>query len=101
MIDEYFIGTGLPTEGKLPAAQFCAHWFETHSTYRNGGLVAMAWYEHGTHFMDISSTGKISEVGYFLPAAGSTSAVYWINDEILYTVDYNRGIDILRYTDKP
>ena len=101
MIDEYFIGSGLPTEGQLPAAQFCAHWFETHRTYRNGGLLAMAWYEHGTHFMDVSSKGKISEVGYFLPAAGSTSAVYWINDEILYTVDYNRGIDIIRYTDKP
>lgn len=101
MIDEYFIGSGLPTEGKLPAAQYCAHWFEPHRTYRDGGLVAMAWYENGTHFMDISSKGKISEVGYFFPFAGSTSAVYWVTDEILYTVDYNRGIDIIRFTGKP
>jgi hypothetical protein len=58
----------------------------------------MAWYEHGTRFLDVDSKGKIKEVGWFLPLGGSTSATYWINDEILYAVDYNRGIDILRYT---
>lgn len=101
MIDEFFIGSGLPTDGKFPTALYCAHWFDTHPSYKNGGLVAMAWYEHGTHFFDVSSKGKIEEVGYFLPAAGSTSAEYWLNDEILYAVDYNRGLDILRFTGKP
>ena len=100
MIDEMRLGTGLPTEGKMPVGTYCAHWFEVHPSYKNGGVVAMAWYENGTHFIDISDKGKISSVGYFLPAAGSTSAVYWVTDEILYTVDYNRGIDIIRYTGK-
>ena len=100
MIDEYIMGTGLPTDGRMPAVLYCGHWFDTHPTYRNGGLVAMAWYENGTHFFDVSSKGKISHVGYFLPAAGSTSAEYWVTKELLYTVDYNRGIDIIRFTGK-
>lgn len=100
MIDEYNMASGLPTEGAMPTATYCAHWFDPHPTYKNGGLVAMAWYEHGTHFFSVSGTGKIEDVGFFLPAGASTSAEYWLTDEILYSVDYNRGIDILRWTGK-
>jgi hypothetical protein len=28
---------------------------------------------------------------------GQASAAYWITDEIVYVVDYNRGLDILRF----
>jgi hypothetical protein len=42
-------------------------------------------------------TGKISERGFFVPIAGSTSASYWLTDKIVYNVDYSRGIDILQY----
>ncbi len=100
MVDEYRVENGLYTDGNAPADLFCTHWFETHPRYDDGGLVAMAWYEHGTRLFDISSTGKIKEAGYFIPYAGSTSAAYWANDEILYSVDYNRGLDVLRYTGK-
>jgi hypothetical protein len=60
----------------------------------------MAWYEHGTRFLKVNGKGKISSEGYFLPVGGATSAAYWINDKILYAVDYQRGIDILRWTGK-
>lgn len=100
MIDELRYETGLPTDGRMPYGTYCAHWFDVHPSYKNGGLLAMAFYENGTHFLDIDSKGKISEAGYFVPLAGSVSADYWINDEIVYAVDYNRGIDILRYTGK-
>jgi hypothetical protein len=96
LVDEYQVTNGLPTEGNAPANLFCTHWFDTHPKYRHGGLVAMAWYEHGTRLFDIDKKGKISEAGYFVPFAGSTSAAYWVTNEILYTADYNRGIDILR-----
>ena len=100
--DEFKLQTGLPTEGNSPYDQYCAHWFSTHPTYADGGLVAMGWYEHGTRFLDIdSATGKVTEKGWFWPAGGSTSAAYWVNDEIVYSVDYQRGIDILRFTDTP
>jgi hypothetical protein len=38
-----------------------AHWFDEHPTYRNGGLVALGYYEHGTRFLDIQRNGKIKE----------------------------------------
>ena len=97
MLDEYRVKNGLPTDGDAAANLYCTHWFDTHPTYRNGGLVAMGWYEHGTRFLTVTPKGKILENGYFVPVAGSTSAAYWANDEIVYAVDYNRGIDILRY----
>jgi hypothetical protein len=98
MIDEYRVERGLPTDGDQVADLYCAHWFSTHPAYKDGGLVAMAWYEHGTRFLQIDKTGKISEAGWFIPYAGSTSAAYWVTDEIVYAVDYNRGLDILRFT---
>ena len=101
MIDEYYVTNGLPTDGNAPVNQYCTHWFETHPTYKNGGLVAMGWYEHGTRLFNITPQGQIEEAGYHVPLGGSTSATYWINDEIIYAVDYQRGIDILRFTGDP
>ena len=102
-LDEYRVGTGLYPDGKSPYDTFCAHWFTTHpKLYKDGGLLAMGWYEHGTRFLDVNKdTGKITEVGYFLPVGGSTSAAYWINDTVLYNVDYQRGIDIITFTNTP
>lgn len=69
------------------------HWF----TERNG-IVAAAWYEHGTRFLKVApTTGKITEVGFFQPVVGSASAAHWVGDSHIYTIDYERGIDILRF----
>ncbi|HVE63172.1 MAG TPA: hypothetical protein VNB94_05165 [Mycobacteriales bacterium] len=102
LTDDFRLGTGLPTEGDSPYDQFCAHWFSTHPKWRDGGLLAMGWYEHGTRFFDIAKkNGKISEIGWFYPVGGSTSAAYWVTDTIVYAVDYQRGIDILKFSGKP
>lgn len=98
MVDQYRLHNGVPSDGNAPANTFCAHWFSTHPDYENGGLVAMGWYEHGTRFLNVSGSGHIKEVGWFLPAGASTSAAYWITKKIVYTADYQRGLDILRYT---
>ena len=101
MIDEYRMKNGTHLDGSPPANVSCStHWHEPHRTFRNGGLVAAAFFEHGARFIDVSSKGKINEVGWFLPHGGSTSAVYWITDRIVYTLDYNRGIDIIKFTGK-
>ena len=101
MIDEYRMKNGTYIDGNPPADLSCSsHWHEAHPKFRNGGIVAAAFFEHGTRFIDVSSKGKIEEIGWFLPHGGSTSAVYWANKEIAYAVDYNRGIDILRFTGK-
>ena len=101
MIDEYRMKNGTYVDGSPPANVSCStHWHEPHPTFENGGLVAAAFFEHGTRFIDVSDKGKIEEIGWFLPHGGSTSAVYWITKDIAYTLDYNRGIDIIKFTGK-
>jgi hypothetical protein len=88
--------------GGLASAPFgCSgHWFTTHPKWNTGGIVAVGWYNSGTRFLKVDAKGKITEVGWFLPNGGGTSGAYWINNEIVYAVDYQRGLDVLRYTGK-
>ena len=102
LLDIYQLQSGTYTDGS-PAVNglgCSAHWFQEHPTFDDGGLVALGSYEHGTRFVDVAPNGKITEVGYFVPNGGSTSAAYWITDEIVYAIDYSRGLDIMRYTGK-
>ena len=99
MIDEYRVVNGTYVDGNPAAQRNCtSHWFEEHPDFRNGGTVAGAFYDHGTRFFDVNSKGKITEAGYFMAYAGQASAAYWVTDELVYVVDYNRGLDILRYS---
>jgi LVIVD repeat len=104
--DTFRVSNGVMVDGSPPANGLgcSAHWFTYHPTFKNGGLVTMGYYEHGTRFFDVAKTGKIKEVGWFLPWGGSTSAAYWVptdkKKKIVYAVDYTRGIDILRYNGK-
>ena len=102
MIDEYRMVNGTYADGSpaVNAVGCSSHWLEAHPDFRGGGVVAAAFFEHGTRFVDVSPKGEIKEVGWFMPHGGSTGATYWITDEILYSVDYTRGIDILRFNGK-
>lgn len=74
------------------------HWYEEHETFHDGGLVALAEYENGTRFLQVGADGKLKEQGFFIPLGGSTSAPHWApGSDIVYAVDYERGIDVLRY----
>ena len=99
LIDTFRPVNGIIADGNPVAQRNCtAHWIEEHPDFKNGGYVAAGFYDHGTRFFEVTSTGKIKEAGYFMAYAGQASAAYWITDEIVYTVDYNRGLDILRFT---
>ena len=98
VVDQFKMSTGALLDGRAPETTWCVHWFDTHPTYGNGGLVAIAWYEHGTRFLQVGTDGKLAEIGYFLPYGGQTSGVYWISPTVLYTADYYRGLDILKFT---
>ena len=103
ILDEWTIENGTWTDGRpgLSAPLGCSpHWFEEHPSFSDGGIVAAGFYDHGTRFLRVDDKGKVSEEGYFLPWRGSTSAAYWVTDEIVYSVDYERGIDVLKYTGK-
>jgi hypothetical protein len=97
-VDEFRLAPGELTEGRAPESSFCVHWFDEHPYYENGGLVAIGWYEHGTHFLKVGDDGKISEVGWFLGGGGQASAAYWIDERTVYVADYLRGLDVIRFT---
>jgi hypothetical protein len=100
VLDEFRVTNGTFVDGDPPAnALGCtAMWFQHHPSFRNGGMVVSAFFEHGTRFLQVDGAGRIDEVGYFMPAAGNTIASYWIADRIVYALDVQRGIDILEFT---
>jgi len=98
----YGLKNGVYADGGPPVNGLgCStHWFEAHPTFKDGGLVALGSYEHGTRFLITTPQGELKEEGWFVPFGGSTSAAYWITDKIVYAIDYTRGFDILEYSGK-
>jgi hypothetical protein len=100
--DEVRPVAGNITDGNPPQGTFhlgCSvHWFEQNPTFLDGGLVALASYENGTRFEQIGADGKITEVGFFEPIGGSTSAPHWAPDNrTVYAIDYQRGVDVIHW----
>jgi hypothetical protein len=99
-IDEVTPKNGNYVDGNVAAniAGCSVHWFEEHPTFKNGGLVALAEYDNGIRFEQITPEGKIVEQGYFQPLGFETSSPKWApSGDIVYSIDYARGIDILRW----
>jgi hypothetical protein len=93
-------GNGVYADGKpVAGALGCSvHWFQEHPSFHDGGLVAISEYEDGVRFLQIGSDGSIKEQGYFLSLGSSSSSPKWAGkDDVLYSIDYQRGLDILRY----
>ncbi len=88
--------TGGAADSKAPVTVNCSsHWFDAKS-----GVAAVGWYEQGVRFLDYRTPTDIVQVGYYIPANGSTWAAYWSptdpSGEIVYTADAYRGVDVLR-----
>ena len=88
--------TGGAVDSKAPVTVNCSsHWFDARD-----GVAAVGWYEQGVRFLDYRTPTAIAQVGYYIPANGSTWAAYWSptdpNGEIVYTADAYRGIDVLK-----
>jgi hypothetical protein len=89
-----FLAGGTAEDSKAPVTVNCSsHWFD----YRNG-IATVGWYEQGVRFLDVRDPKHIRQIGYYLPADGSTWAAYWApgSSNIVYTADVTRGIDVLR-----
>jgi hypothetical protein len=83
-------------DSKAPVTVNCSsHWFDA-----KDGVAAVGWYEQGVRFLKYSTPTNITQVGYYIPANGSTWASYWSptdpNGEIVYTADVYRGVDVLK-----
>jgi LVIVD repeat len=86
-------------DSKAPVTVNCSsHWFDAKS-----GVAAVGWYEQGVRFLDYRSPTQIQQVGYYIPANGSTWAAYWSptdpTGQIVYTADAYRGVDVLKIKD--
>jgi hypothetical protein len=93
-------GNGTYVDGKPVANHLgCSvHWFQEHKTFKNGGLVALSEYEDGVRFLQVKPDGKIEEQGFFEPLGGSSSSPKWApSGDVVYSLDYDRGIDVVRW----
>ncbi len=115
--------TGLPSKGNIspldisnvvaefgggasaPAGAFCsAHWFD----YHQSGILAQGYYQQGVRFVDVRDPGNIKQYGYFTGGATEVWDAYWVpqrnsngvatrkKTNIVYVVDFTRGIDVLQ-----
>ncbi|MDQ4094861.1 MAG: hypothetical protein M3174_01465 [Actinomycetota bacterium] len=82
------------TPRKAEGATGCAsaHYFDD----RGDGLLAYSFYEQGTRFLDASNPRRIKQVGYFRPDDADTFASYWYRGHV-YTADFTRGVDVLKF----
>ncbi|MCU1588003.1 MAG: hypothetical protein JWN31_1496 [Frankiales bacterium] len=93
----------LTEDAPVNALGCSGHWF-TQKDGRDGSiLVAAGWYEHGTRVLSVNPRdGVITQVGYFQPRRGSTSGAFWMpGADVIWTVDYLSGIDILAFDQSP
>jgi len=96
------------TVGTTTVGDCSAHWFTV-----KGNLVALGNYEQGTRILDISDPTNPQQVGWYrVPArtadpsgkpdiiSSDTAGAYW-HDSLIYVADYQRGVDVLKYTGAP
>jgi hypothetical protein len=88
--------SGGAVDSKAPVTANCSsHWFDAKQ-----GVATVGWYEQGVRFLSYQTPTDIKQVGYYIPANGSTWAAYWSptdpDGEIVYTADAYRGVDVLR-----
>jgi hypothetical protein len=101
-LSTFYLSNGDFEDGNPPAnpGLGCSpHWFNVRPSWNDGGVVAMGAYDHGAKFLRIDSAGKVSEIGHFLAPGTNASGAYWVTCDIVYVVDYTRGVDVLRFKD--
>lgn len=93
---------GLFLDGNAPGhTLYCAHWMELAPSFDGGGRMVVAYYDWGTRFVDVAPDGTMEEIGWFTPAEGYAGSAQWITDDIVYSMDYRRGLEVLRLTEEP
>ena len=95
-------GRGLFLDGQAPGhVLYCAHWMELNPEFKKTGRMAVSYYDRGTRFVDIAKDGSMTEVGWITPAEGYSGSPQWVSNDVVYIMDYRRGLEIVRLTDMP
>jgi hypothetical protein len=76
-----------------PGSNGCAsaHYFSD----RGDQVLAYAFYEQGTRFLDVSDPRHPRQIGYFRPDDASTWAAYW-HKGYVFIADNARGVDVVK-----
>lgn len=94
---EYSVsGNGAYSSGSPPINVFgCSSYaFDANEDYVTNGLVATAWFEHGIRVLRVGDDGALSEAAGFIGYAGNSVRPLWRTEEVLYVLDFNRGLEI-------
>jgi hypothetical protein len=90
-------GRGIFLDGKAPGSQlYCAHWMELQPRADGSARMVVAYYNRGTRFVDVAADGKMTEFGWITPAEGYTGSAQWVSDDVVYIMDYRRGLELVR-----
>jgi hypothetical protein len=63
--------------------------------------MAVSYYDRGTRFVDVAKDGTMKEIGWITPAEGYAGSPQWISKDVVYVMDYRRGMEVVRLLDKP
>ena len=88
-----------PISGYEPRSGGCKfNRFDVRRASDGGLLVAAAARGHGMKILHVSSDGEIESKGWFLGAPADSWNTFWVTDEIVYNIDTDGELQILRYT---
>jgi hypothetical protein len=95
-------GRGIFRDGAAPGhVLYCAHWMELHPGFKNTGVMAVSYYDRGTRFVEVDKAGSMTEIGWIVSADSYSGSPQWISDDIVYVMDYRRGLEVVRLLDAP
>ena len=95
-------GRGLFLQGAAPGhILYCAHWMELNPSFKDSGRMAVSYYDRGTRFVDVAKDGTMKEIGWFTAAEGYSGSPQWISKDVVYVMDYRRGLEVVKLLDKP
>lgn len=102
-VDSYDAGgRGIFLQGGAPGhVLYCAHWMEQSPEFDDSGVVAVSYYDRGTRFVNVGTDGVMTEVGWINAADAYSGSTQWITGEIVYIMDYRRGLEIVRLKPAP
>ena len=68
--------------------------------FSDSGRMAVSYYDRGTRFVDVGKDGKMKEIGGIVPAEGYSGSPQGISKDVVYIMDYRRGLEVVRLLDK-
>ncbi len=91
-------GTWLDGNPAVNGLGCSGHWFDIQD---GDDLIAASWYEHGVKVIEVLPDYSMQEIGFFQPVVGTAGAASWVVDddgtEYIFSTDYERGLDIIRF----